>query len=278
MLVTLIFRNSHNMEHAYGLAITVTMLMTTILVAVFLKKKHYSLYLIVSFLVIYGVIQLTFFAGNLPRITHGGWFTILFGSILFTVMWSWYNGMRIRNRYLKFVDINKYLPVMQELSDDKTVGKYSSKLAYLTSANFKDEIEESIIQKNPKRADVYWFVHVDVTGEPYTMDYAVNSLVPGKVIRIDFRLGFKVEQPINILFRLVGEELVKTGEVDITSKYVSLKEQDIDGDFRFVVIEKVLSNSFGLSFWERSIIMVHQQMKRLVSNEQKKLGTDNTLA
>ena len=174
MLVLVIFRNSDNMEHGYGLAITVTMLMTTILVAVFMKKKHYPIYLIVAFLVVYGIIELTFFAGNLPRITHGGWFTILLGSILFAVMWSWFNGRRIRNRYLKFVDIEKYLPLIQKLSNDETVGKYASQLVYLTSANFKDEIEQSIIysiiQKHPKRADVYWLVHVDVTGEPYTMD------------------------------------------------------------------------------------------------------------
>ncbi len=278
MLVLAIFHNSDNMEHAYGLAITVTMLMTTILVSVFLKKKHYPTYLIVVFLVIYGLIELTFFAGNLPRIVHGGWFTIILGSILFAVMWSWFNGRRIRNRYLKFVDIEKYLPLIQKLSNDESIAKYASQLVYLTSANFKDEIEQSIIysiiQKHPKRADVYWLVHVDVTGEPYTMDYTVDSLVPGKVIRIDFRLGFKIEQRINVLFRTVVEELVKTGEVDITSKYASLKEHGIAGDFRFVVIEKVLSNSFGLSFWERSIVMAYQWLKVLGVSDEKSFGLD----
>lgn len=278
MLVLIIFRNSDNMEHAYGLAITVTMLMTTILVAVYLKKKHYPVYLVVAFLIVYGAIELTFFAGNLPRIVHGGWFTVLLGSVLFIIMWSWFNGRRIRNRYLRFVDIEKYLPIIKKLSTDVTVPKYASQLVYLTSANFKDELEQSIIysiiQKHPKRADVYWLIHVDVTDEPYTMDYKANPLIPGKLIRVDFKLGFKVEQRINALFRTVVEELVKSGEVDINSKYPSLMEYNIPGDFRFVVIEKVLSNSYSLAFIERSIIMCHQLLKKLSMSDERSFGLD----
>jgi KUP system potassium uptake protein len=278
MLVLIIFRNSDNMEHAYGLAITITMLMTTILVSVFLRKRHYPLYLVVIFVVIYGLIELTFFAGNLPRIVHGGWFTVLLGSILFSIMWSWFNGRRIRNRYLNFVDIDKYLDIIQKLSADLTVPKYASQLVYLTSANFKDEIEQSIIysiiQKHPKRADVYWLLHVDVTDEPYTMDYHTTSYVSGKIIRIDFKLGFKVEQRINALLRTVVEDLVASGEVDITSKYESLKEHKIPGDFRFVVIEKVLSESYSLGFIERSTIIYHQLLKKLSMSDEQSFGLD----
>ena len=278
MVVVFIFRDSDSMEHAYGLAITVTMLMTTILVTFFLKKKHYPLYLIIIFVIVYGIIELTFLAGNLPRILHGGWFTVILGSVLFSIMWSWSNGRRIRNRYMRFVDIEKYYPIISKLSADQAIPKYASHLVYLTSANFKTEIEQSIIysiiQKNPKRADVYWLLHVDVTDEPYTMEYKVTSFIPKQLIRVDFKLGFKVEQRINVLFRMVVEDLVKSGEVEIKSKYPSLSEFNIAGDFRFIVIEKVITNSNSLGFIERSIIIYHQLLKKLSVSDEKSFGLD----
>jgi KUP system potassium uptake protein len=278
MVVLAIFKDSESMEHAYGLSITVAMLMTTILVAVFLQRKHYPSYIIVFFLIVYGIIELTFLAGNLPRILHGGWFTVILGAALFSIMWSWSNGRRIRNRYMKFVDIELYFPIIKKLSADTTISKYASQLVYLTSANFKSEIEQSIIysiiQKHPKRADVYWLLHIDVTDEPYTMDYKVTSFIPGQLIRVDFKLGFKVEQRINILFRMVVEALVKNGEVDIMSKYPSLSEFNIAGDFRFVVIEKVLSNSSSLGFIDRTITIYHQMLKKLSLSEEKNFGLD----
>lgn len=278
MTVLAIFHNSNNMEHAYGLSITITMLMTTILVSVFLRRKHYPLFLIIFFLVIYGAIELSFLMGNLPRIVHGGWFTVILGSILFSIMWAWSNGRRIRNRYTRFIDIEEYFPLISKLSTDTAIPKYASQLVYLTSANFKTEIEQSIIysiiQKNPKRADVYWLLHVDVTDEPYTLEYKVTSFIPKKLIRVDFKLGFKVEQRINILFRMVVEDLVKSGEVDIKSKYPSLSEFNIAGDFRFIVIEKVLSNSSSLGFIERSIIIYHQLLKKLSVPDEKSFGLD----
>jgi len=278
MLVLVLFRKADNMEHAYGLAITVTMLMTTILVAVFLKNKHYPTFLIVLFLLVFGVIEFAFLAGNLPRIAHGGWFTILLGSVLFSVMWAWHKGRRIRNRYTRFVHVEDYFPVISRLSEDASVPKYASQLVYLTSANFHSEIEQSIIysviQKSPKRADVYWLIHVDVADEPYTMEYKVSSFIPGKLIRVDFKLGFKVEQSINVLFRKVVEDMVKRGEVDIASKYESLKNFNLNGDFRFVVIEKVLANAYSLGVVDRAIAIYHQWLKKVSLSDIKSFGLD----
>ncbi|HEY0055800.1 MAG TPA: KUP/HAK/KT family potassium transporter [Pedobacter sp.] len=278
MIVVFIFHDSDSMEHAYGLSITITMLMTTILVTFFLKKKHYPVYLIILFVIVYGAIELSFLAGNLPRILKGGWFTVILGSVLFSIMWSWSNGRRIRNKYMRFVDIEKYFPIISKLSADETIPKYASHLVYLTSANFKTEIEQSIIysiiQKNPKRADVYWLLHVDVTDEPYTMEYKVTSFIPQQLIRVDFKLGFKVEQRINVLFRMVVEDLVESGEVEIMSKYPSLKEFNISGDFRFIVIEKVITNSDSLGFLDRSIIIYHQLLKKLSVPDEKSFGLD----
>ncbi|MFD1255182.1 KUP/HAK/KT family potassium transporter [Mucilaginibacter terrae] len=276
--VVCLFRESAKMEAAYGLSITVAMLMTTILVSKFLKRRKVPSYLINLFLVIYLLVEGIFLSGNLGKFVDGGWFTLSIGALLFGVMWSWHTARRIRNRYVKFVEIEDYYDVLKELSDDETVPKYASQLVYLTSANFNSEIESkiiySILQKQPKRADVYWLVHVDVMDEPYTRDYEVDFLVPNKLIRIDFKLGFRVEQQINLLFRKVVEDLVKKGEVDITSKYKSLNQRKIVGDFRFVVIEKVLSRSHSLSLYERIIMAVHTQLKKVSISEERGFGLD----
>ncbi|NQX56372.1 KUP/HAK/KT family potassium transporter [Pedobacter panaciterrae] len=280
IIVVLIFQKSVNMEAAYGLSITVAMLMTTILVSVFLLRKKVPRYLIGIFLLIYGVIELTFLAGNAAKILHGGWFTLILGITLFSVMWTWHNGRRIRNRYMKFVDIQDFYQLIKNISADASIAKYSSNLVYLTSANFNSEIESSviysIIQKHPKRADVYWLLHVDVTDEPYTLEYEVDQMIPGKLIRIDFRLGFRVEQRVNALFRKVVEELVQSGEIDITSKYESLKAQKIPGDFRFVVLEKIISNSNSLKFIERVTMSYHRILKLLSISEKRGFGLDSS--
>ncbi|WP_295672305.1 KUP/HAK/KT family potassium transporter [uncultured Mucilaginibacter sp.] len=276
--VVLLFKHSDNMEAAYGLSITVAMLMTTILVSNFLRRKKLPRYIVSVFLAVYLFIEGAFLAGNLVKFIHGGWFTLSVGFVLFTIMWSWHTARRIRNRYVKFINIEDYYGILKELSDDETVPKYASQLVYLTSANFDSEIEAkiiySILQKQPKRADVYWLVHVDVVDEPYKKEYEVQFLVPNKLIRVDFKLGFRVEQQINVLFRRVVEDLVKKGEVDITSRYKSLNKHKIVGDFRFVVIEKVLSRSHNLSILERFIMGFYVYLKKVSLSEERGFGLD----
>nr|WP_242689204.1 KUP/HAK/KT family potassium transporter [Pedobacter sp. SYSU D00535] len=278
LVVIFIFRRSENMEGAYGLAITLTFMMTTILMCVYLQRKKFPTYLILLFAIVYGLLELTFLTGNLAKFLHGGWFTMLLSMVIFSVMYAWTNARRIKNRYVKFVEIEDYYQIISELTEDSSVPKYASQLVYLTSANFNSEIESkimySILQKQPKRADVYWLVHVDVTDEPYTTEYKVDFLIPGKLIRIDFKLGFRIEQRINVLYRLVVEDLVRRGEVDITSKYESLNKYKIVGDFRFVVLEKVLSRSNRLNLRERLIMAYYFILKRLSLSEERGFGLD----
>ncbi len=276
--VIMLFKKSEAMEAAYGLSITVAMMMTTILLTQFMKRKKVPIGYIVTFGVMYALIEGAFLLGNLHKFIDGGWFTLALGIVLFSVMWAWHTARKIRNRYVKFIEIEDYYRLLTELSEDETVPKYASQLVYLTSANFDTEIEAkiiySILQKQPKRADVYWLVHVDVVDEPYTKEYEVNFLVPGKLIRIDFKLGFRVEQKINLLFRKVVEDLVKNGEVDITSQYKSLNKHKIVGDFRFVVIEKILSRSHDLSFYEKFIMNYYAQLKKVSLSEERGFGLD----
>ncbi|RZK42065.1 MAG: potassium transporter Kup [Pedobacter sp.] len=280
IIIVLIFKKSDNMEGAYGLAINLTFLMTTVLVAVYMLRKKFPMYIIVLFVAVYSVIELSFLVGNMAKFIHGGWVTLLISCALLSVMWTWYVARKIKNRFVKYVEIEEYYGILKELSDDISVPKYSSQLVYLTSANFNTEIESkiiySIIQKEPKRADVYWLVHVDVMDEPYTMDYKVEFLIPGKLIRIDFKLGFRIEQRVNLLYRKVVEELVKNGEVDITSQYTSLNKHKIAGDFRFVLLEKHLSKFTNLSFYERSIMDYYFLLKHFSLSEESSFGLDSS--
>jgi KUP system potassium uptake protein len=278
--VVLLFRKSINMEGAYGLAINLTFLATTILVAFFMKRKKVPLYLIVLFLVVYGTLELAFLAGNMTKFLHGGFVTLLIGAVLFTVMWAWYNARQIRNRFVRYVGIDDYFQLITEVSADTTIAKYSSQLVYLTSANFRTEIESkiiySILQKQPKRADMYWLVHFDVVDEPFAKDYKVEFLIPGKLIRVEFRLGFRIEPRMNILFRKVVEELVTNGEVDITSQYASLKKHKIAGDFRFILLEEHLSRFTTLNLYDRTIMFYYLILKRVSLSDERTFGLESS--
>lgn len=275
--VVLYFKESTNMEAAYGLTINLNMLMTTILLAFFLRLKRYNVVLIVLFFIFYSIIEYSFLIANLSKFAHGGWVSFLMGAILVAVMWTWFQARKIRNRYLEFVKLDDYVPGLIELSRDTSVPKYATHLVYLTSANESREIElavvQSILENHPKRADIYWLVHVDVVNEPYRMDYKVSILAPEDVIRIDFRLGFRVAPRINLMFEKVVHDLLESKEVDVTSRYDS-KKNDAIGDFRFVVLEKFLSYENELPFYEKIIMDSYFLLKKMSLSDEKSFGLD----
>ncbi len=278
--IVLYFRESSGMEAAYGLAIVLTMLMTTTLLTYYMIIKRYNPIFTFMCLVTYLTIETSFLIANLNKFTHGGWITLMIASILISVMLVWYFARKIRNRYVEFVRLEDYLPILEDLSRDLTVPKYATHLVYLTSADNREEIESkiiySIMQKQPKRADIYWFVHVDVVDEPYRMEYKVCEFIHDDVIRIDFRLGFRVAPKVNLMFRKVVEDLVKNKEVDITSRYKSLNKNNIIGDFRFIVIEKFLSYENELPFYEKLILDIYSFLKHLGLSEEKAFGLDTS--
>ncbi|QBQ40140.1 KUP/HAK/KT family potassium transporter [Sphingobacterium psychroaquaticum] len=280
MLVIAVFKDSSKMDAAYGLAINLTFLTTTILMCFFLARVHVHKIWIALFGTFYFVIEFGFLFGNLSKIHHGGWLTLLLAAVLFTAMFSWYGARKIKNRFVKFNDIRNYYPIISELTEDKSVPLYASHLVYLTSANKKNEIESkiiySIINKKPKRADVYWLVHVDVMDNPHTRDYVVDQLIPNKLIRVDFKLGFREEQRISLLFRKVVEDMVQKGEIDITSNYETLKKHKIAGDFNFVVLEKIISKTHDLKWHEKIILEIYKLLKRFSLSEEKGFGLDSS--
>lgn len=276
--IVLYFKKSTNMEAAYGLAITMCMIATTILFANFLVMHQTAGLLVYLYLAVYLTIECSFLAANLDKFPHGGYVTLVIGGILFSVMYIWYRARKIKNRYVEFVSLDDYIGNLEELSNDKSVIKYATHLVYMTSADNYREIEHkiiySILYKKPKRADIYWFVHVHTVDEPYTSEYSVNHIIPNDIIRIEFRLGFRMQPRINLMFRQVVQDLVDNKEVNITSRYESLERNNIVGDFQFVVMEKYLSNDNDLSFFERVIMRFHFWLKDHSLSEAQSFGLD----
>jgi KUP system potassium uptake protein len=276
--ILIYFRKASNMEAAYGLAITITMIATSILFANFLVLHRRKAALIYLYLAVYFAIEFSFFYANLEKFPHGGFVTLIIGGLLFFVMYDWYRSRKIKNRYIEFVRLDHYVPQIQELSYDSSVPKYATHLVFLTSADNPKEIEHkiiySILNRKPKRADIDWFVHVHTVDDPYTSEYSVTNVIPNDIIRIELRLGFRVQPRINLLFRKVVEDLVENREVNITSRYDSLHRSNIVGDFTFVVLEKYLSHDNDLPFFERLIMRIHFALKEISLSEEKGFGLD----
>lgn len=278
--IVLYFKESTHMEAAYGLAITLTMIMTTILMSVYLYFNNVSKWILGIFLVVYLAIEGSFLAANLLKFTHGGWVSLLLATVIALVITVWLKAYYIKLRLTEFESLEKYIGPLKELSNDISIPKYSTHLIFMSNAAHESEIENKIIYsifyKRPKRADIYWFVHVETTDEPYTMDYHVNIIAEDDVIKVTFRLGFRIEQRINLFFRKVVEDMVLNKEVDITSRYESLNRQNITGDFRFVVLERYLSIENNLPFMEELIMKIYFTIKSITTSEDKWFGLDSS--
>lgn len=276
--VVLFFRESAKMEAAYGLAIITTMFMTTILFSNYMVLHRVKSGLIWLFLIAYVVIETAFLVALMDKFIHGGYITLMIGFMLFSVMYIWYRSRKIKNRYVEFVRMEEYIPKLEELSNDTSVPKYATHLVYLTSANNPKEIEHkiiySILSGKPKRADIFWFVHVDTMDDPYTCEYSVEHIIPNDIIRVEFRLGFRMAPRINLMFKKVVEDLVANREVNVTSRYESQQKNNVVGDFRFVVMEKFLSQDNELPFFERLIMKLYFWLKEISLSEEKGFGLE----
>lgn len=278
--VVLYFRESSKMEAAYGLAIVMTMIATTILFSNYLVLHRVNSRLIYVFLICYFIIEVSFLTALLQKFLHGGYVTLVIGSIIFVVMYVWFKARKIKHRYVEFVRLDDYIPQLQELSNDKSVPKYATHAVYLTSANNPREIEHkitySILNRKPKRADIYWFVHVDTLDDPYTCEYKVDHIIPNDIIRVEFRLGFRIEPRLNLMFRKVISDLVANKEVNITSRYESLERNNVVGDFQFIVMEKYLSADNDLPFFEKIIMEIYFAIKSVSLSEERGFGLDTS--
>lgn len=279
-IVVFAFQESNKMNAAYGLAITITEIMTTILLSYYLFKKGVDHRLVFLLLLVYLTIEGSFLIANLHKFKSGGWFTILLASMYFIVMVGWYFGRKLKNRYVTFTNLQSYLELFKDLSKDKSVPKTATNLVYIIRANRIDQVESkviySIFRKQPKRADTYWFLHIDRLDEPDSFEYKVTQIIPGVLIRVDFMLGFKVESKINLYFREVLEDMVNSGQIKLESNFDSLKKHALPADFMYVLIDRVMPRDYKLSSIENLTLSLHSISRLLCISDVKALELDSS--
>ena len=232
----LYFKKSESMQAAYGFSIIICMMMTTMLMNFYmLNVKRWSQSVVALIILIFTLVEISFFVANFVKIKEAA-ITFIFSLSMIFVMMIWHRDRKIANRYLDFVKLKDYLQPLAELSVDKDMPKYATHLVYLTKANNHREIEhriiDSILNRKPKRADIYWFLHIDRTDSPYGMEYTIKELVDDKVMRVDFKLGFRIQPRVNLCFKKVMQELNESQELGIYSKYESLKSKDFHTDIK----------------------------------------------
>lgn len=278
--VVMFFESSQKMEAAYGLSITITMLMTTLLLYHWLPSKgikNIFRYIIVcSYLCIEGA----FLAANLNKFMNGGWFTILLASFFFIIMHGWYYGRKIKNQYITFTNLGKYLDHFRDLKEDNSIPYLSVNLVYITKAEKPMEIESKIIysifRKHPKRAKTYFLLHIIDDESPATFEYKVNQIIPGTLIKVDFKLGFKVERKINLYFRQVIEDMVNKEEFSLESPFESMREHGFTSNFLFVNLDRIMTVDYNLPAGESFIMNLHNIVRRISVNDVKSLGLDTS--
>ncbi|MEO6190548.1 MAG: KUP/HAK/KT family potassium transporter [Saprospiraceae bacterium] len=267
IVIVLIFQTSTNMEAAYGMAIIIDMLMTSLLLGFYYKIRLHNFTIPFIAAAFFILLEGTFLIANLGKFTHGGWFSILIGFIGATLVFVLYNAQKIREQHTQFVKLNDYIPIIKDLQDDETIPKESSHLVYLALANDKRLIDSnimySILRKRPKRADVYWFVHVEIVDNPYQKSFHVDTIVPKEVFFIQLRFGFKVEHRVNAMFFEIVDQMVASGEVNTTSNYPSLKKYHMPADFKFILLRTRISADSELTRFERWVVQTYRLIKKV---------------
>jgi KUP system potassium uptake protein len=273
------FKESNNMNAAYGLAITITEIMTTFLLSFYLYQKGLNHRLVLIFLMVYLTIEGSFLIANLHKFNYGGWFTLLLASLYFTIMFGWYFGRKLKNRYVTFTDLSRYFELFRDLSKDDSVPKTATNLVYIIKANKPDQVESkviySIFQKQPKRADTYWFLHIDRIDEPDKFEYQVTQIIPGLLIRVDFHIGFKVEPKINLYFKEVLEDMIESGQIKLDSSYDSLRKHSLPADFKYVLIDRIMPRDYKLSSIENLTLALHGLSRLLCISDVRALQLDS---
>jgi KUP system potassium uptake protein len=266
VVVVLFFQYSTQMQSAYGLAITVDMLMTTSLLVFYFATAKKSVFKSSVLGIVFFSIEGMFLISNLHKFPHGGWFTFVIAAFFYLIMYVLMRARRLRERHTEFVDLKHYVGMLQDLQQDTTVPKEATNLVYLAMANSMRYIDSNIIysifRKRPKRADVYWFLHVDTVDTPYTSKYTVDTIIPKRCFFVRLILGFKTPHRVNLLFSKIIHEMADNGEIDLVSPYPSLHKYSMFSDFKFIIIHSWASSDSDISNFERLIIQGYRLIKR----------------
>ena len=276
IIVVLFFKESHKMEAAYGLSITVTMFMTTILLTFWLLKRRINKVAVIMFFVVYAAIELGFFSANIVKFFDGGWITVVLAGSIGLAMYAWYNGRKIKTKFMKFVPLAKYVPVIKDMKLDSTIPQYATNLAFLSRAKNPEEIEGkiiySILRKQPKRADHYFILNIVNQEDPYTFKYSVEEIMPGTIYRVNFLLGFKIDRRINDYFDNVLYDLMQDGVIPNRSGHPSLRSHNIPPDLKYVIIDNSYINDQLLTVKEKIILNIYNFVKYIGSDDFKAWG------
>lgn len=280
VLMILYFRHSAHMEAAYGFSITIAMMMTTFLLSYYLLyRRKWNKLLVVGIVLLFATVEISFFIANTAKIKER-WMFLFFELFIFLVMYVWYYARKINNRFVKFADIGKYIPMLNELSADDNIPKTATHLIYLTKANNRAQIEEKIIKsifsKQPKRADVYWLVHVHRTEEPYTRTYDISELSDDKVIKVNINLGFRVQPRTELHFKKIVKDLVANKELSLHIRPDGSTKYNAEPDFKFVVIEKFLSVENEFTLRDGILLNSYFFLKGLGLSDEKAFGLDKS--
>jgi KUP system potassium uptake protein len=280
VMMVLYFRNSTHMEAAYGFSITIAMMMTTILLTYYLLyRKKWNRFAVFGILILFAIIESSFFITNVAKIKQR-WMFLFFEFFIFSVMYIWYHARRINNRFVRFVELGKYTDMIKELSEDDEIPKFSTHLIYLTKANLRSQIEEKIIRsifsKKPKRADVYWFLHIHRTDEPYTLNYEVSELIDSKVIKVTINAGFRIQPRSELYFKRIVQELVANKELNLHIRPDGSTKYNQEPDHKFVIIEKFLSVENEFSLKEGLLLNSYFFLNSLGQRDEKAFGLDKS--
>ena len=281
VLIILLFRDSSHMEAAYGLAITITMLMTTLLLGVYLHTKGVSRFIMILFIGAYCTIEGVFLAANLSKFLAGGWCTMLIGSILFLTMYVWVRAMKIRRQYISAKPLDDYYQIISDIKADGSIPKYASNLVYINHANKEGAVDDkllySIINKQPKRADHYWLINMEFVDTPDTLEYDCETLIPNTLYNVTMHIGFRIEPRVSLYLRQVVEDLVASKKVDLTSAYPSLRKNSIPGDFRFIIIHRVYYPENSVNRQQNLLMNLYSLISKIGIDDPKALGLDTSM-
>lgn len=280
IITVLLFQSSAHMEAAYGLAITMTMLITTIMLSAYLSQRRQPRWVVGTFLSVFLAIEGLFLAANITKIAHGGWYTLLLATIFGLIMFIWNRARTIRRSYLRFVKLEPYFDVISAIKNDETIPKYATNLVYVRQSNHEMMVEDkliySIVNKQPKRADHYWLVHFQNVDSPKTLDYTCHELIPDTLFAINIRIGFMVNPLMNLYLRQIVEDLIAENRFDIRSGYPSLRQRNIPGDFRFIVIHRIYYPSTVVSSIDNLLLHLFAIIKHIGVGDEQALGLDTS--
>ena len=281
VLIILLFRDSSHMEAAYGLAITITMLMTTLLLGFYLRTKGVARIFILLFVGAYCVIEGIFLAANLSKFLAGGWCTMLIGGVLFLMMYVWVRAIKIRLHYISTKPLDDYYQIISDIKADESIPKYASNLVYVNHADKEGSVDDkllySIINKQPKRADHYWLINLEFADTPDTLEYSCETLIPDTLYSVTMHIGFRIEPRVSLYLRQVVEDLVASRKVDITSTYTSLRKNNISGDFRFIIIHRVYYPESSDNRQQNLLMSIYALISKIGIDEPKALGLDTSM-